>query len=99
MAREWAKDDIRINAVAPWMIWIPLVQPVILNYYILSRRKKILGVLSLSCRSRAPDGWDIQSETILTLSAHIQKFGLSRYILYSIEYEFVVIRFISDLNG
>lgn len=47
MAREWAKDHIRINAVAPWIIWTPLAEAVILNSCILLR-KKILGALPLA---------------------------------------------------
>jgi len=29
LACEWAKDQIRVNAVAPWYIWTPLSQPVL----------------------------------------------------------------------
>jgi tropinone reductase I len=29
LACEWARDQIRVNAVAPWYIWTPLSQPVL----------------------------------------------------------------------
>lgn len=29
LAVEWAKSDIRVNAVAPWYIWTPLAAPVL----------------------------------------------------------------------
>jgi Tropinone reductase 1 len=29
LACEWAKDQIRVNAVAPWYIWTPLSKPVL----------------------------------------------------------------------
>jgi Tropinone reductase 1 len=29
LACEWARDQIRVNAVAPWYTWTPLAQPVL----------------------------------------------------------------------
>lgn len=31
LACEWARDQIRVNAVAPWYTWTPLAQPVLEN--------------------------------------------------------------------
>jgi tropinone reductase I len=31
LACEWAKDNIRVNTIAPWYIDTPLVQPVLTN--------------------------------------------------------------------
>jgi Tropinone reductase 1 len=31
LACEWARDQIRVNAIAPWYTWTPLAQPVLEN--------------------------------------------------------------------
>jgi tropinone reductase I len=51
LAAEWAQDDIRVNAVAPWYIRTPLAQPVLEDP---ARLEKILATTPLG-RVGEPD--------------------------------------------
>ncbi|GAX44229.1 tropinone reductase homolog [Tolypothrix sp. NIES-4075] len=60
LAVEWAKDKIRVNAIAPWYIQTPLAQPVLDNPEFLSQVK-----------ARTPMGRVGQPEEIAGLAAFL----------------------------
>ena len=47
LACEWAKDNIRINTIAPWYIDTPLVQPVLKDPVALNQVLQVSSVLYL----------------------------------------------------
>ncbi|XP_068339808.1 tropinone reductase homolog At2g29330-like [Pyrus communis] len=60
LACEWAKDNIRTNSVAPWLITTPLVEPVL-------RNEKILEMMN----SRCPLGRPGEPEEVSSLVAFL----------------------------
>jgi Tropinone reductase 1 len=55
LAVEWAADNIRVNAVAPWYIKTPLATPVLTN------PEKMAGILSRTPMKRVGDPEEIAS--------------------------------------
>ena len=47
LACEWAKDNIRINTIAPWYIDTPLVQPVLKDPVALNQVLEVSSTLYL----------------------------------------------------
>jgi len=55
LAVEWAKDNIRVNAVAPWYIKTPLASPVLNN------PEKLTGILSRTPMQRVGEPEEVAS--------------------------------------